>query len=894
MAFILLPLLFHFSPLLVPVLAAPGGDIRGRVVDDSGAVVPGATISLYASSGSLLLTGRSDGEGRFRFSGVPTGRYELSAECAGLGPARAAVAVNRDTSAETVLTLRVGLVSSSVTVTATRGMPEELQGAPNGVSQMAGELRPQRPALILPVLLREEPGVQIQQTSSHQGAVLIRGLTGQQVLHLIDGVRFNTSTFRPGPNQYLAMVDPAFIARLEVSRGPHSTQYGSDSLGGTLNVLPPRLQASAGAPRWRGELAPMFRTADLAGGGSLRLSYGAEKWHLLGGGSFRRGQDLRPGGGIDSHSVVARYLGLPSSLLGERMQDTAFTQWASYLRLYWNLRTDQSFSVTYHRSEQLGGRRYDQLNGGNGNLLNSFDPQTLDFAYARYSKQNLGWLDSLESTLSFNRQADARRFQGGSGNPLATINSDTSVTSVVGYQVQATTHLGRRHILLFGGEAYHEFIAASAVSLYPVTSARAIARARFPDGSRYASFGFFLQHSSEWAGGRLRTQSGLRASGIRFSTFARKNPVIDGRPTVPDFSSALNDLTWQAGASLRLAGPVTAFGSVSRGFRAPNATDYSQVGLTSAGFEVSPDVAAAASGFLGNDAGASAVSTGVATRQLRPESLLDVEGGLRWQQGPVSAALTGFHYNLRDFLTRRTLILPSGAVGTTLAGERVTQQLATGAVITAADLRPVITRANAGRVRLRGFEAELQARLTTAWTLQSNLSYLHGKDLESGQAPDLEGGLPPLHGFLSLRWQRTGMPWWVETFSHWSDAQGRLSSLERADQRIGAVRTRNSIAAFFQNGAVVRGLVAGGILLPTGETLVQVQDRVLGAGVQGAPLFGNTPGFATLNFRGGYRFGEGAELVWVFENALDKNYRLHGSGIDSPGRNLQVTYLWRF
>src|SRR3972149_7279138 len=94
--------------------------------------------------------------------------------------------------------------------------------------------------LILPQILREEPGVQLQQTSGHQGAVLVRGLTGQQVLHLIDGVRYNNSTFRPGPNQYLATVDTSFIEQMEVSRGPNSTQYGSDSLGGPPNLLPAR------------------------------------------------------------------------------------------------------------------------------------------------------------------------------------------------------------------------------------------------------------------------------------------------------------------------------------------------------------------------------------------------------------------------------------------------------------------------------------------------------------------------------------------------------------------------------------------------------------------------------------------------------------------------------
>ena len=59
-------------------------------------------------------------------------------------------------------------------------------------------------------------------------------------------------------------------------------------------------------------------------------------------------------------------------------------------------------------------------------------------------------------------------------------------------------------------------------------------------------------------------------------------------------------------------------------------------------------------------------------------------------------------------------------------------------------------------------------------------------------------------------------------------------------------------------------------------------------------MFTQTSGFATLNFRGGYRINEKSEFIWVFENVLDKNYRLHGSGIDSLGRNLQLSYIFRF
>jgi outer membrane receptor protein involved in Fe transport len=66
---------------------------------------------------------------------------------------------------------------------------------------------------------------------------LYQGLTGNQTLILIDGIRLNNSTFRYGPNQYLNTIDPYIIERIEVAKGTGSVQYGTDALGGVIHVL---------------------------------------------------------------------------------------------------------------------------------------------------------------------------------------------------------------------------------------------------------------------------------------------------------------------------------------------------------------------------------------------------------------------------------------------------------------------------------------------------------------------------------------------------------------------------------------------------------------------------------------------------------------------------------
>ena len=86
------------------------------------------------------------------------------------------------------------------------------------------------------------------------------------------------------------------------------------------------------------------------------------------------------------------------------------------------------------------------------------------------------------------------------------------------------------------------------------------------------------------------------------------------------------------------------------------------------------------------------------------------------------------------------------------------------------------------------------------------------------------------------------------------------------------------------------------ILLATGETLDQIRDRVLGPGVNSAPLYTAVPGYATFNLRGGIYFGEEIkqELSADFQNMFNHNYRGISWGMDAPGRSLGMRYTIQF
>jgi len=154
-----------------------------------------------------------------------------------------------------------------------------------------------------------------------------------------------------------------------------------------------------------------------------------------------------------------------------------------------------------------------------------------------------------------------------------------------------------------------------------------------------------------------------------------------------------------------------------------------------------------------------------------------------------------------------------------------------------------------------------------------------------------------------LRYEPHGKHFWIEGYSTLADRQSRLSSLDLSDRRTGATRSTGQIQNFFRRGACVRGLTtpgptgcgsAGGILIATGETLAQVQTRVLGSPTASPqPLFDHIPGYGLINVRGGYRF-EKSEISIDFENITDKNYRGLAWGIEGPGRSVTARYRFRF
>ncbi len=885
--------------------AGDGSTVSGVVRDSSGAAISDATVTLATAHHAVIKSTKSDAQGGFTFSGVPSGRYIVIVSSRGFDDRRHALTVGSDPIDNLELIIGPRPFNEEVTVTANPGVVETVERISQQVNIIGEQQIEERAASVTAEVANEEVGVHLQRTSPTIAGIFVRGLTGNKVNVFVDGVRYSTSAMRGGISSFLDLIDQSNLKTVEILRGPNSAQYGSDAIGGSVQFLTLSPSFATDRPEVRGRLSSSFNSADAAFGSSLTTSFATTKLALLTNFTGRRVNTLRTGHERDSHNAVTRFFGLSSNLvIGDRTPDTAFTQYGGLMKLNYAPRPLSQITLSYARSQQDGGKRYDQLLGGDGNLIADLRNFMLDFAYARYDKVQLGWFDTFTAIYSFNSQREERVNQGGNGNPNASINHEFERTNAHGVQAFAGKQWGSRNNVSLGGEFYHERIQAPSFGFNPLTRVSTLRRPRVPGNSRYNSGGLYLQDIVEAIPNRLRLVGNLRWSAASYRSRAADSPLAGGKPLWPDDSLKVDDVTFRAGAILTPVEGVSLSANISRGFRAPHITDLGTLGLTGSGFEVAaPDVAGLGA-TIGSSADGAAVSTGTPVKQVAPETSITYEVSARYHKNRFDTDLTFFVNDISDNITKQALILPPGSVGKLLGTTPITSQSPNGVVFVAASTGPVLVRANFDDVRIYGFEHTLDAKLAPDWSIGTIFTYLHARDKRTDLPPNIEGGTPAPDGYLKLRYAPASRRFWIEPYIHAADRQDRLSSLDLEDRRTGATRSRASIASFFNNGARFRGLVSAGPdgirgtaddrLIATGETLAQIQNRVLGIGVNAAPLYPSIAGYATFNVRGGLSFGERHEILIDFRNISDRNYRGISWGLDAPGRSLFLKYNLRF
>ena len=646
-----------------------------------------------------------------------------------------------------------------------------------------------------PRILRETVGVWAQQTTAGQGSPMLRGLTGYQAFLSMDGVRLNNSTFRSGPNQYLATVSPDSLDRVEVLRGAGSMLYGSGAMGGVISMFTKDTILDNATENWNLQSRAFTRFASGSAErlGRLEVVGSQKQFGFSVGASARWFGNINPGSGYDLHhnnrkfeivtdkpSGVEVFDGPPTDVPDRWLIDSEGPLgWNAYdgdAKLAYKLNDSSTVSLAYQLWRQPQTPRYDKIAPREFDEF-FFEPQDRDLLYATYlSKPENIAIDQIRFTTSFHRQKEGR-------NELkrdATERRERFDTvNTLGLSAQAINSSLPRQRVVAGGEFYFDTVSSQTIKTDIKTGAEDVddTKGRFIDGSQFWDANLYVQDEIE-----LHERLELTLGG-RYTLYNTNADLSVRSDQFSDFNESGNALTYSAGLVASVTEALNVVGNLATSFRAPSLNDTTAVEVTNEGIDSpSPD--------------------------LKSERGWTAEGGFKARYPQFIGSVMLFHGRVSDLVTR----VP---VEDAYAGESLPsliqeiQKNNPGIDVYVFD--------NVDEVQIQGIEFAGMIPIQNGLSLYGNAMFTRGKVLTiNGAAPDPDKPWeerirrePPLNGMIGLRWEPPAQRFWAEFFVRGATEQRRLNRSDIRDPRIPeppVIQAKSSLIPTVQRlGKVRRG-----------------------------------------------------------------------------------------
>jgi hemoglobin/transferrin/lactoferrin receptor protein len=611
------------------------------------------------------------------------------------------------------------------------------------------QLREQAPT-VLGDALATLPGVDMSKDSPWEQRPILRGLGGQRVLVLMDGSPVNSAR---GNGPHPSLVDPSQVERIEVVRGPSSVAYGSDALGGAINIIT-REGLPAEGPWLRGSANLGGSTVDRQRNAYLELMPRVGKLTAFVSGGGRRALDYtlpKPAG---------------SDLSAPRVPHSGFRDYNGLANLRYPITPHMTLKGSYqlYRGTDIG------LPGLTADVPNVFYQEfrfpdydrdaahlTLEHSYPE------AWVAKTLARVYWQREH--RNFYSHEefntdylGPPGSFPPSErTRITNqdrffdldTWGFQTQFTSRKTERYLMSAGIDLARDHTDGDNVrhryyvDAYGTTSRTSpdLRTASVPDGT-FGNYAGFVQ--SEWylapqwtvsGGGRYtryhyRTRYGLRSEAV-------------GAPGSPGYQPAAyfdaksvddNALCGSLGLVYAPVSDLHLTANVATGYREPNAQDLFFNGPASVGT------------VLGNP-------------DLKPEKSVSYDLGLRWGPGNLGLAGNFFYSTYDDLIDAIQVAAGSGGAPATYQYVNITN------------------------ARIWGGELESEWRFHPRYSARVALATTIGDITNADAILQLYGvvqsraplpNVPPLKGTAALRWRSAAGRLWVEPSARWSWRTNRL------------------------------------------------------------------------------------------------------------------------
>ena len=445
-----------------------------------------------------------------------------------------------------------------------------------------------------PDMLSNIPGVFIQKTNLGGGSAFVRGLTGNQTLLIIDGIRFNNSTFRYGPNQYLNTIDPSIISKVEMLKGSGSVQYGSDALTGVVNffTLQPEFTAQK---TFGGQLSARVATQGMELSEQIKMTYASENTGIVFVGANKQFGDIVRGGG----------LGL--------QRPTGYNEWAYFGKIR------QQLSKTWILEGLIQTTQQTQVPVFHKVQLENFKINEMDLQkYQRGYLKAIGQYENpifkkIEISVSQQTSIEQRKLQKNGSTILRAERDEVNTLGVLADIQSQFAAIWSAHS---GIDYFNDQVNSTRQDINLTNNLIKPLRGLYPNNAGYQYQSIYSIHHLDFDAWQVE-------SGLRF----HQNVA-----SLPDTTLGLTQvkssaLVYSLGVARAISQGISIYANTSSGFRAPNMDDLGSLGIVDFRYELP-------------------------AFDLKPEYSQNYEIGIKISKAKFFQELTIFQTELENLITR--------------------------------------------------------------------------------------------------------------------------------------------------------------------------------------------------------------------------------------------------
>lgn len=527
-----------------------GQSIKGKIYSQNTRdALSGVSIRIEGASSKGTAT---DENGGFNFENIQPGKYTVKASYVGYETYQTTLILdNEGVNLEIFLISQSGSLPEVQILSASRRNTSSVH-LPFASSVLNLPAQSENIPRTVPESLNIIPGVFVQKTNHGGGSPFIRGLTGNQTLILIDGIRLNNSTFRYGPNQYLNTIDPFSVNKIEVLRGSGSVQYGSDAIGGVIQIFT-KDPGYTSENSFKGSVSGRYGSSKMEQSGSTELSYSTSKMVLSGILGIKNFGDLIGG---DTTG---------------RQSPSGYSQSDASLKFKLKVSDNSELIIANQFVQQKDVDVYHKVQLENFNV-NKMGLQGRNLSYLKYSiDQESSIFRRIDVTGSLNSTVEERNSQKNASQSLG-LERDKIKTSNLGLEI--FSDLSKLWTVNSGLEYYRDKVNSIRNTTNLQSGAASMQRGLYPDNSLYSNTSLYSLH--HLALGNFNLEGGLRYNWLKATISDKDLGMMKVHPGA---------FVWNSGINYSV-GKHHLYTSFNTGYRAPNIDDMGTLGIVDFRYEI--------------------------------------------------------------------------------------------------------------------------------------------------------------------------------------------------------------------------------------------------------------------------------------------------------------------